>query len=314
MHRTRLPSLIALKTFESAARLENFTQAAEELFVTQSAVSRQIRALEEDLGVTLFRRGHRRVQLTSEGRRLQPVLEDAFARIGDVVDRLRHSEREVRLKVPPTFGMRWLYPRLSGFRTTHPDIAVRLTTAFDEVKLGKEAFDLGVIYTRLSEPQRKGDRLVTERVAPVAAPFYLAQNPPIREPADLRGQTLLLNNQSAWDWRRWARTFDVEGLPLEDALETDLDEAAIQGAIAGQGVALVALDFISTELHEERLIRLFPEVPALPIGHFMAIYARGALDDRCVQIFRDWLLSQCDPVVGYTADQAVERRQLGSER
>ena len=139
----KLPPLTALRTFEAAARRGSFTKAAEELHATQSAVSRQIRTLEENLGVPLFRRGHRKVRLTADGERLLPVLSEAFRNIEKTVARLREPERDVKLKVPPTFAIRWLIPRLEHFQSERPDVQVRLTSGAGEVKLGKQPVELG---------------------------------------------------------------------------------------------------------------------------------------------------------------------------
>ncbi len=293
----KLPPLTALRTFEAAARRGSFTKAAEELHVTQSAVSRQIRTLEEDLGVPLFRRGHRKVRLTADGERLLPVLSQAFRDIEKTVARLRQPERDVKLKVPPTFAIRWLIPRLERFQTERPDIQVRLTSGVGEVKLGKEPFDLGVIYVRAGEPGRRGDVLVEDRAVAVAAPRYLAHAPPLAMPGDLARHQLLVTNPSAWDWRRWARAFDVDDLPFDDALQLELAEAGIQAARSGQGVALVNRAFVGRELAEGKLVAPL-DVPPLELGHWLAVYGRGVLDDRCVAAFRDWLVREA------TADTA----------
>lgn len=289
----RLPPLTTLRTFEAAGRLSSFTRAAEELHVTQSAVSRQIRALEDDLGVTLFRRSHRKVRLTGEGARLLPVLSEAFGRIGETVDGLRTPQRDVKLKVPPTFAIRWLIPRLEAFQRGHPDIQVRLTSGIQEVKLGKEPFDMGVVYGRHGDSGRKGDVLLIDRVVPVAAPRYLEHAPPLAEPRDLRRHVLLIGDASGWDWRRWARVFDVDDLPLEDGLHLELAEAALQAASSGQGVALATTTFVVNELESGRLLRPLA-TPPLEIGTFRVVYARGARTDACVQRFREWLLDAVD--------------------
>jgi LysR family glycine cleavage system transcriptional activator len=291
----KLPPLTALRTFEAAARRGSFTKAAEELHVTQSAVSRQIRALEADLGVPLFRRGARKVRLTADGERLLPVLTQAFRDIERTVARLRQPERDVKLKVPPTFAIRWLIPRLERFQTERPDIQVRLTSGSSEVKLGKEAFDLGVIYVRAGEPGRRGDVLAVDRAVPVAAPRYLAHAPPLAVPQDLLRHQLLLTDASAWDWRRWARIFDVDEVPLDDALQLELTEAAIQAARSGQGVALVNRAFVARELADGKLVAPLA-TPPLELGQWLAVYGRGVLDDACVAAFRDWLLREAaDP-------------------
>jgi LysR family glycine cleavage system transcriptional activator len=300
----KLPPLTALRTFEAAARRGSFTKAADELHVTQSAVSRQIRTLEEDLGVPLFRRGPRKVRLTAEGERLLPVLTQAFRDIETTVARLRQPERDVKLKVTPTFAMRWLIPRLTRFQTERPDIQVRLASARGEVKLGKEPFDLGIIYVRAGEPGRRGDTLLDDLAIAVAAPEYLEHAPPLSEPVDLARHQLLAIDANAWDWRRFARIFDVDDLPLDDALQLDLRETAIQAARSGQGVALANRRFVEAELGDGSLCAPLA-VPPLELGQWLAVYARGVLGDPCVVAFRDWLIREAasGPAVG--PDRAV---------
>ncbi len=287
----RLPSLTALRTFEAAARHGSFTRAAEELHVTQSAVSRQIRALEAELGVTLFRRSHRKVRLTGEGERLLPVLTEAFRSIARTVERVRQPERDVKVKVPPTFAIRWLIPRLESFQVARPDIQVRLTASVRDVKLGKEPFDLGVVHVPAGEPGRKGDLLLRDRAVVVAAPRYLGSGFDLQRPQDVARHQLLMARPGGWDWRRWARAFDVDDLPLEDALELEPMEAAIQAARSGQGLALVPTAFVAPELTAGALVAPLPSAP-LPMGAWLAIYARGASGDPCVAAFRDWLLGE----------------------
>jgi len=296
----KLPPLTSLRTFEAAARRGGFTKAAEELHVTQSAVSRQIRTLEEDLGVPLFRRVHRRVRLTADGERLLPVLTQAFRDIEKAVARLRQPERDVKLKVPPTFAIRWLIPRLERFQTERPDIQVRLTSGLGEVKLGKEPFDLGVIHVRAGEPGRRGDVLVVHRAVPVAAPRYVDHAPPLASPSDLARHQLLVTDAGAWDWRRWARAFDVDDLPLDDALRLEPAEAAIQAALSGQGVALVDHEFVARELAAGTLVAPVDVAP-LELGHWLAVYGRGVLNDPCVAAFRDWLVREAAAAPGPAA-------------
>jgi LysR family glycine cleavage system transcriptional activator len=296
----KLPPLTSLRTFEAAARRGSFTKAAEELHVTQSAVSRQIRTLEEDLGVPLFRRGHRKVRLTADGDELLPVLTRAFGDIEKTVARLRQLERDVKLKLPPTFAIRKLIPRLERFRTERPDIQDRLTAGVGEVKLGKEPFDLGVIYVCAGEPGRRGDVLVRDHAVTVAAPRYLDHAPPLERPRDLALHQLLVTNASGWDWRRRARAFDVDDLPLDDALQLAFGDAGIQAARSGQGVALVNRGFVARELADGGLPAPLA-VPPLPLGHWLAVYGRGVLDDPCVTAFRDWLLREASGATGATA-------------
>jgi LysR family glycine cleavage system transcriptional activator len=202
----RLPALTALRAFEAAARLGSVTAAATELSVTQGAVSRQIRLLEEDLGQALFRRLHRGLELTAGGEKLSLSLSDAFAQIGHAVADLKRPNDVVSVKAAPTFAIRWLLPRLVRFRRAHPAIKLVVATAWHEVDLVRESFDCGI--TGCGAPQVRNPHyiwleLVKETILPVCTPAYARKMGAPHSAADFARHTLLHPTPDRSDWRLW---------------------------------------------------------------------------------------------------------------
>ncbi len=289
----RLPPLNALRAFEAAARNLSFTEAAAELFVTQGAISRQIKALEDHYGFPLFRRGHRQVELTEQGRLLLPAVTEALDRIARVSERLVGQERELKVKVLPTMAVRWVIPRLHHFQAAHPEIEVRLTTAWHFVDFAREDFDAGVVYSGWTAPGVRRDAIFVERMTPVCAPALLETAGPLTRPEDLRGQRLILNTPTGRDWRRWADVVGVTGLPFDEALVFDMDDPAIRAAAAGAGVGLGDLRFVEDDLATGRLIAPL-EIAPVEIGTYYLAAPESIADSPRVAAFRDWLIEQAD--------------------
>jgi LysR family glycine cleavage system transcriptional activator len=288
------PSLNALWAFEAAARHASFTRAAAELSVTQTAVSHQIRRLEQELGCALFRRGPR-VTLTREGEAWARELSPLFSRLREVNQRLRQArppERElVSVSVIPSFGSRWLMPRLGGFIELHPDVDVRISATERLVDLELEPVDVAIRYGSGRYPGLSVDKLAPDAFVPVASPSLLAASTPA-DPQALSRLPLLHDDHP----RGWADWFAVAGHALAEPTRlTELTESAmlVEAALRGQGVALTRISLVSEDLNSGRLVRLFPELPPLPTD--MAYYVvckRGALARAVVASFRDWLLNE----------------------
>lgn len=287
----RLPSLLALRAFEAAARHGSFTKAAEELHVTQGAISRHVRALEEELRTSLFSRAHRRVELTAQGARLLPPLREGFERMAAAVEAVRAGRAGLRVKALPTFSMRLLIPRLAGLRSACPDLDLHLVTSLHEADLDREDLDGAIIYRRHDEPGAGDEVVLDERCVLVAAPSYLADAPPLRCPADVARHRLLLNSPDAWDWRSWAEIAGVRDLPLERGLVFDLDEPAIIAACAGHGVALVASAFVERELRLGQLVLPLPG-HRVRLGHYHLARAPRARGDVRLDRLAAWLCSE----------------------
>ena len=263
----KLPPLAALRAFEAAARHSSFKRAANELAVTPTAISHQIRLLEATLGLPLFVRGTRRVDLTPAGHRLYPVLRDGFDAFAQSIAELGKPRREVlTLSATPLFTARWLVPRVDSFRAANPGVDLRLHATLEPVDLlGGEA-DAAIRYGRGPFPGLVSEPLIAQNFVPMCSPRL-----GLTRPEQLRDTPLLHNEwrQQGPDtptWARWGRVAGVEGVDWTKGV-TFTDEAhVIQAAIAGHGVALLSPLLLSAELEVGSLVQPFG--PALPGVHF----------------------------------------------
>jgi LysR family glycine cleavage system transcriptional activator len=291
----RLPPLDLLAAFEAAARHLSFTQAAAERFVTQSAMSRQIRALEDDLGTPLFRRQHRALALTEAGSRLFAVCSAVLAQLRGTMRELRApSQREVlALTTTPGLASFWLIPRLPAFTRAHPGIDVRLDATFDLRALAAEGFDLAIRYAR---PEKvAGQPMFGESVVPVCSPKLL-RRVPLARPEDLAQHTLLQLEPSVTggmpiEWEPWLQAI---GLPLlEPASRLSLSgyNELVAAAVAGQGVALGRRPLVDELLREGRLVAPLPKTLATPRSYILVVHP-AARTRPAVRALEAWLLAQ----------------------
>ncbi len=287
-----LPPLNALRTFEAVARHASFTRAAEELCVTQTAVSHQVRALEASLGTTLFRRLPRRIELTDEGRAWADALGDAFARIYAANRRLRGrraSRPTLSVSILPSFASRWLVPRLGRFVSEHPELELRISTSEALVDFAASPeVDLGIRYGRGDYPSLSVDLLYEDSWVVVCAPS-LRGRAGLRTVDDL-GRFPLLRDDDPDAWRIW---LDAHGARAVDAaggsLLTD-SSMVVDAAVNGQGVALVRLSLAADELAAGRLVRPFPRVGPMPTGSaYRLVGPRHAMGRPEVAAFRAWI-------------------------
>jgi len=291
MNRT-LPPFPAVRAFEAAARHLSFKRAAEELHVTQSAVSHQIKALEDFLGVALFRRGTRGVALTAAGRSYLPALGEALDKMASATERLRGDPARdtLSVKTTPAFASRWLLPRLDAFRRAHPSITIALSTAIDGVDFANEDIDVAVWYGYGDWPRLHSDSLLRSRLVPVCSPGLLRDGPVLRRPDDLRHYTLLHNAMSD-DWARWLR---AAGAGLVDATRGPRFgdcNLMMQAAVEGQGVALAFEALVDADLAAGRLVEVF-DVELLPDAWYYILVPPGGQARPKVAAFRDWLLHE----------------------
>ncbi|WP_052261786.1 LysR substrate-binding domain-containing protein [Leisingera sp. ANG-M1] len=289
----RLPPLNALRAFEAAARHNGYIAAADELFVTRGAVSRQIKILEEHIGVQLFHRHARGVELTAAGQRLLPVLTEAFSMMQREVDRIAADASELRVICPPTLSLRWLLPQLEEFRAAHPEITLRLATDFYGSKGFERAeYDLGISLEHI--PGRPADievmPLFDMILSPACAPSLLPQL--AGEPAALSGLRLLHETPRQEDWQTWVRHFGVEGVdPASGEVFPNLDMAT-RAAVIGAGVVMADLVLCRDELARGDLVLPFPDMTCgTPQGSYALIGERQKWNDPKVVAFRDWLRS-----------------------
>ncbi|MDC0657123.1 LysR substrate-binding domain-containing protein [Leisingera sp. SS27] len=289
----RLPPLNSLRAFEAAARHEGFIAAAEELFVTRGAISRQVKILEDHIGVQLFHRGARGVALTEAGRRLYPVLTEAFAKMLQEVERIAADASELRVICPPTLSLRWLLPQLEQFRIAHPEIKVRLTTSFYGGKgFDPAEFDLGIsVQNRRGRPKEiEVLPLFDMHLSPACAPALL---PALADgPAALAGQRLLHENPRREDWAAWVQHFGVKEVDTASGETFPNLDMATRAAVMGAGVVMADLLLCREELARGDLVLPFPDMTCgTPDGAYALIGDRQKWHDPKVAAFREWLLN-----------------------
>ena len=289
----RLPPLNALRAFEAGARHLSFTKAADELHVTQAAVSHQVKALEDHLGVRLFRRLTRRLALTEEGRALLPVVSEAFDRIAEAAERIGRDggrPRTLTVSVTPSFGGRWLVHRLSRFWRAHPDIDLRLHHSIQLVDFDRDDVDMAVRWGRGSWPGLAADFLMHVGVTPVCSPALLEGPRPLRTPDDLRHHTLL-HEDDFEGWTEWLAAAGVTEVDPRRGPVIDDTGVVIQLAIAGQGVALGRTALIREDLAAGRLVRPFDLSLESDLAYHI-VYPPRSLSRPKVRAFREFLLAE----------------------
>ncbi|MGE5170711.1 MAG: transcriptional regulator GcvA [Rudaea sp.] len=300
MHRTlrALPSLDFLRGFEAAGRRLSFTLAAQELFLTQSALSRQIKALEDALGVALFERRHRALALTRAGATFHREVADALESFAGAVDRMRGGTRTPALTVSTTvsFASLWIIPRLATFRERHPEVEVYVSADDRLVDLARGDVDVAVRYLPESRAPEGAVRLFGERMTPVASPRILRQASPLRSPADLTKHVLLHlddpEGRMSWlDWRSWLTSNGQPGLKPAGALRFRLYDQVVQAAVGGQGVALGRLPILAEHLRDGRLVAPFSRKFDSARGYFAVAAPRAAARED-VAAFLAWLAEE----------------------
>ena len=295
-----LPPLSALRAFEAAARHMSFSKAADELHVTPAAVSHQIHALEEDLGVRLFNRMNRSIELTASARVLLPGLTEAFAGIQSSVRRLRaHNDTgTLTVTASPSFAAKWLVLRLHRFQEQHPEVDVRISATDAIVDLAKGDFDIAIRYGAGRYSGLEVELLLKNEVFPACSPQLLTNGPPLRTPADLPAHALIHDQAVERDplvptWSMWLKAAGVTNVPAITGLSFNNMHLALDAAISGHGVVLAQSTIAAADLAAGRLVRLFSL--ALPDQFaFYIVTAPGALERLKVRAFRDWLRSEAD--------------------
>ena len=291
---TRLPSLNGLRAFEAAARHLSFTNAATELNVTQTAISHQIRRLEEELGVRLFVRQNRALALTPEAAQYLPGVRAAFNDLRFATDRLLHKDNENVLTVSTlaSLAAKWLLPRLPAFQEAHPGIDVRITTSTALVDFKSGGVDAAIRYGRGHWPGLRADWLMADELFPVCSPALITGSRPLRCPEDLAHQTLLHTSAGYNDdWRLW---LTAAGLPpnisKHPGLTFDLILVTVQAAIDGLGVAMGRTSYVEADIAKGRLV--VPFKIALPAdAGFYLVSPEARADLPKLSAFRHWLVA-----------------------
>jgi DNA-binding transcriptional LysR family regulator len=294
--RFRLPPLDLIQGFEAAARNLSFTKAAEELSITQSAVSRQIKALEEHLGVALFERRHRALALSAAGRTLYAAATALLQRLQETTDGLQAEAASPQLTVTTTSGFAslWLIPRLKGFTARNPDVDVRISATYKAINLERSLIDVAVRYAREENAPAGAVRLFGEELIPVCSPALLKAGPhPLTALADLSHHALLRMEESGgfFDWETWLAAQGYADFKPAASLRFDSYEQMIEAALSGQGVAMGIERLVRGLMEEGRLVAPFAKSVVGGRAYFVI---RSALTGERphVAAFIDWLVGE----------------------
>jgi len=298
--RTRPISAGHLRAFEAVARHLNFRAAAEEMALTQSAVSRQIQAMEEEVGVALFLRHTRAVELTGAGAQLLLAVQQSLPRIDGAVRQIRQSagRKSVSLTTFASFASMWLIPRLEAFQRDNPEIDIRIDASDTAVDLDVADVDMALRYAPPENMPREAIRLFGETLTPVASPWLIKSRPPIKSPADLAGFTLIEAgdaHRTHLEWLTWRRWFEENGQSRAQPkrwLYFNYAYQMVQAALTGQGVVLARSSLIAESLANGDLVEVLPQHRLdSPMAYWLMVGPRNALRPE-VSAFCDWLQQQ----------------------
>ena len=297
--RSNLPPLAALRGFEAAARHLNFSRAAEELHVTPSAVSHQMKDLEERLGCALFLRTAKSLALTEAGGVLLSGVQSAFGALSRAMDELRALTHTpvLTVSVPPSVAMKWLVPRLDNFRRQYPDIDVRISADRTLPDLTSGDVDIAVHSGDGAYPGLVSELLVPNSVAPMCSPKFLSGEDPLRKPEDLSRFTLLHDNggdefgNPAYDWGSWLDAHGVSSVDATLGLQFNTSADVLNAAVAGAGVAIGKTALAVDDLKSGRLVCLFDSVTPEEAAYHI-VYAEHAARLPKVAAFREWLFRE----------------------
>jgi DNA-binding transcriptional LysR family regulator len=308
----RLPRLSSLLMFEAAARCRSFTLAARELDVTQAAVSQQVRALERELGLNLFNRLHRGLELTRDGARLQRAVTSSFEHIAETTRELRCNGRSRRIEMGATFAVAtfWLVPRLPRFRALHPEIEVHVVASdrgFDAIA---DQVDTGIAYGLGHWPGFRTTLIREGEVFPVCSPDYLSRRPRLTRVEQLLDETLLSiddDRPGLMDWGMWFSDQEIKGYDGRRNLKMNSHPLLMQAATEGQGIALGWSLLTDDLLDKGKLVRPLDATVRTAKGFYLVTSDQNSGPE--VRAFRDWVLKQFE-----LADEAVETPPLAPLR
>ncbi|UFQ02768.1 transcriptional regulator GcvA [Pseudomonas fitomaticsae] len=288
----RLPSLNGLRSFECAARHLSFTRAAEELNVTQTAISHQIRRLEDELGVRLFMRLKDGLALTKEGNAYLPGIRSAFLELRYSTEKLLESSNNSVLTISTLVSVasKWLLPRLPSFREAHPQIDVRISASTELVDFRKGGIDAAIRYGDGNWPGLRADWLMSDEIFPVCSPRLLTGDKPLKTPADLAHHPLLqVSGLTANDWNDWLHAAGQPPLKAKGSrLTFDLAMMAVQSAIDGQGVCIGRSTYVDDDLRAGRLVAPF-DLRLKSDSGFYLVTPHDQAESKKIVAFRGWL-------------------------
>lgn len=292
LFRPVLPPLTAVRAFEAAARHQSFTRAADELGMTQAAVSYQVKLLEDRLGKPLFHRLPKKVELSETGRRLAPAVAAAFQNLHAAFAELKETDDAVlAVSAVHTFATNWLVPRLGAFQQLHPEIAVRIDLSGRNVDFTREEFDIGLRGGRGKWPGLVAHQLIPIAFTPLCSPDFLSRHGPWSTPADML-KAPRLDAHDEW-WRIWCEAAGIPHAPPAAPSNVSLDVQSLLGtaAIAGQGVAMLMPAFFTGDIAAGRLVQPFSLMAVDDTGYWL-VYPEGRKNVRKIRAFRDWILGE----------------------
>jgi len=286
----RLPPLNALKAFEAAARNLSFTKAADELFVTQAAVSHQIKTLEEHLGLKLFLRKNRSLLLTEEGQGYFLDIRDIFTQLIDATEKLlaRGAKGSLTVSLTPSFAIQWLVPRLNLFNEAHPDIDVRIKAQDQDENSLTDDVDVAIYYGRGNWSGIETHKLHTEYMVPLCSPMLLNSTIQMNTPADLQ-KHVLLHDMTRRNWKTWMKTAGVRDIKVNQGPIFSHSSMVLQAAVHGQGVALGNSVLAKPDIDAGRLV--------IPFSHYLEsknafylVFRESQSELGKIVSFKDWML------------------------
>ncbi|WHO40729.1 LysR substrate-binding domain-containing protein [Sphingobium sp. AP49] len=289
---SQLPPLSAVRVFEAAARLENFTAAGQELGMTQAAVSYQVKLLEERLGISLFQRTGRKVALTEKGRDIAPILTRAFDQMRQGFAALTQDHSAVlSISCTNSFAHLWLAPRIGAFQMRHPGLAVRIMADDAVVDLAREGIDLAVRGGRGEWPGLEATLLTHNRLVPMCSPGWLDRHGPIADAQALHALPRL-SPDDMW-WHEWFAAMGVEADPADGPPGIALDSQVMEGraAIAGQGIAILNHFLWKVEVEAGQLVEAVPSY-VREIASYWLVYPPHARNTPKIKAFRDWISAE----------------------
>lgn len=305
LSRRLIPDIATLQAFECAARHGSFTQAANELNLTQSAVSRQIKDLENQIGVLLFERIRQRILLSDAGRKFLPEVRRLLSQTEDTMLRAMasaQSSSSLSLATLPTFGTRWLMPRLPKFLAQHPDLALNIASRSAVFDFEEQPFDMAIHYGKPVWAHANCTYLCSEVIVPVASPDFIAGRN-LNEPVQLEEEPLLHLATRPKMWAQWFENCGIEAKSAYRGHRFDQFSMVIVGAMAGMGVALLPEYLVEQELASGQLIRLFDK-PMRTENNYYLVVPEGKLENPMIQTFSHWIIGEVPQVKHENSDHS----------
>lgn len=310
---SRNPPFAALRALEAAARHLNFTRVAEELNVTQSAVSHQIRHLEELWGLKLFGRPPSGLVLTRAGQALAPVVRHFLDDLEQTLDTLQteHKRAPLRVDMLQSFSVKWLVPRLGRFHDEHPEIDIWISTHDELINFSSENVDVAIRLGHGEYPGLLSNLLLREHVFPVCSPAFVKDQETLNEPVDLLNSSLLLRlgDPAHPNWQDWFAKAGVVGATLIEGPRFPDSNMALQAAMDGQGVALARSAHVCADLKAGRLVRLFDVDYPSSVSYYL-VCPEATAQKPHIQAFRKWLLAEASAVQAEYDQMEVAAQEL----